>query len=163
MPPGLNTKVNGPVPGACGVIKMEPLFAPAHPVGVGVGVAVNPVPAGTVVVTGEVVIHPLASVTVMLCGPAATLLNVVVLVGLVCVTAPSSMNVNGGIPLLVTEMVPLLTPAQVEGVVVGEAINPAPAVTITLLTLYWQPFTSLTSTLYVPAARLAKVVLVAPV
>ena len=83
MPPGLKTKVNGPVPGDCPTIKSEPLFTPTHPVGVGVTDAVNPVPTGTVVVTGAEVIHPLASLTVILCGPDDTLINEVVFVALV--------------------------------------------------------------------------------
>jgi hypothetical protein len=97
----------------------------------------------------------------MVCEPAATLLNVIELVvGLVSGTVPSSTNVNGAVPFVVTVILPLVTPEQVTGVDVALAIKPAPAVTVILLMVDWQPYASVMSTLYVLAARLLKVVVV---
>ena len=94
-------------------------------------------PAGqataVVVVTGAVVMHPFASVTVIVCGPADTPVNEIIFAALVCVTVPSMIAVNGAAPLpMFIEMLPLLTPGQVVPVGVGVATRPAPAATTIL-------------------------------
>src|SRR6185503_16783120 len=148
VPPGVNTAVYGAVPPACGVNTSLPLLAPAQVVAVGINVTVNPVPAGTVVETGVEVTHPLASVTVMLCGPAATPVNRIVLVALVWVTTPSIMAVKGAPPLVIcNEILPLLIPEQLVPVAVGTATNPAPAVTVILFIGCWHPLASVITAL----------------
>jgi hypothetical protein len=93
-------------------------------------------------------VHPATSVTAMVCAPAATLLNVIELfVGLLSVTVPSMINVNGAVPFVVTVIVPLVTPVQVTGVDVAVAFNPAPAAIVMLLIVNWHPLKSVIKTL----------------
>jgi hypothetical protein len=114
------------------VIVILPLVAAAHAAAVVVVVAVRAAPAATVVVTK--ILHPLASLIVTVCAPAATLLKVK---GLAPGTAgaPSRDHVKGGVPVFaVIVMVPLFAAGQLVGVLVIVPLTPVPLETVAVNT-----------------------------
>ena len=101
--------------------------------------------------------HPFASVTVTVLGPALTPLNVVV--GPDCVTVPFKTNVYGAVPLIgVTVIVPLLAPRQLVPEELALAVNPEPApIAVARAGIVTHPLPSVIVTVYGPEGKPVKV------
>jgi len=130
--------VYGPVP-PFGVIITDPVLAPLHNTLVMAVVAVKA--AGSVMVTGTVIEHPFASVTVKVCSPALRL---------VC----AGVIVYGPVPpegVIITD--PVLPPLHNTLLMAVVAVNAAGSVTVTG-TVKVQPFASVTVKVYAPAVKL---------
>ena len=136
-------KVNGAVP-PTGVTVILPLLAPEQLVAVADVVAVNAGPGLTIILL-SVTVHPLISVIITVCVPAATLLKVK---GLAPGTAaaPSKDQVNGAAPdVAFTSIDPLVAVGQVVAVGVAVPVIPAPAITVTEMGAELQPVASVTT------------------
>jgi hypothetical protein len=105
---------------------------------------------GSVMVSWELAVHPLASVTTMLNIPGPRLEYV----PLVCEALPFIEYERFPVPLFaLTEMVPLFSPKQVTLVELLETIAGAASLLIVAFALRVQPFPSETITLYPPAGN----------
>lgn len=131
---------------------MVPSVASGQLVGVVVMVAVNEVlPAATFTLTDPAQL--IASVNVTVCGPDATLVNVL----LACGGPPSKEYIYGAVPLVgLIVIVPFVESGQVVAVVVNVAVIVV-VVLIVKFSVVSQLLTSETTTIYAPAARLLNV------
>ena len=139
------------------MIVAVPFVEPRQLVAVCVKVAASAGPGETVTESAGLIVHPLASVTVIVCIPAPTPLNVVV--GPVCVTVPFNTKVKGAVPLVgLTVMVPLLAPRQLVLVLLEVAVKPEPApMAVASAGRVTQPPASVIVTVYGPEAKPVKV------
>ena len=110
------------------VTVIVPVNPPLHNTLVWVAVVTSAGPGSTFTLT-ELLVHPSASVTRIVWGPAGTLVKVVVFP--VWVTLLSSTKVKGPVPLVgFTVIVPLLPPRQAVAVEVALTFKPAPVPTL---------------------------------